>query len=221
MGRDRGASRPARPRCAPPDPCAARDLLYPRGYRGAHRQFPAHRDLEGRTRPAEPRPAPPQLPHAASRRSRSMPAAKNPRANCWRFLERYPGRVLFAAESPGRREMLFDLLRKRRVEVQGVESWPEFLQGARRRCRTISPISIGLMLDAPALSLVAEEQLFGERARQEAKAAPYRARPGQDRPRSHRPAPGLARGARGIRRRSLSRPQDHGRRRHAGRVPGA
>ena len=32
---------------------------------------------------------------------------------------------------------------------------------------TISPISIGLMLDAPALSLVAEEQLFGERPRLE------------------------------------------------------
>ncbi len=93
--------------------------------------------------------------------------AEEPASELLAFLDRFSGRVLLAAESPGRREMLFDLLRKRRVAVQGVESWQGFLAGSAKVAITISPISIGLLLDAPSISLIAEEQLFGERARQE------------------------------------------------------
>jgi len=112
------------------------------------------------------------LPHRNYRTQRPPalkidPRAEEPASELLAFLNRYSGRVLLAAESPGRREMLFDLLRKRRVEVEGVESWPEFLKKTAKVAITISPISIGLMLDSPAISLVAEEQLFGERVRQE------------------------------------------------------
>ncbi len=102
--------------------------------------------------------------------------AEEPARELLAFLDRFAGRVLLAAESAGRREMLFDLLRKRRVEVQAVESWPAFLEGSSRVAVTVSPISIGLVLDSPHVALIAEEQLFGERARQERR----RRRPDRD-----------------------------------------
>lgn len=83
------------------------------------------------------------------------------------FLAGFQGRVLLAAESAGRREMLIDLLQKSHLRPQLVESWPAFEAGAERLAITVSPIATGLQLDDPPLALIAEEQLFGERARQE------------------------------------------------------
>ncbi|MBM0105135.1 transcription-repair coupling factor [Steroidobacter sp. S1-65] len=83
------------------------------------------------------------------------------------FLGSFSGRVLLAAESAGRREMLIDLLTKSRLKPQLVDSWSAFNTGKDRVAITVSPISTGLLLDEPPLALIAEEQLFGERARQE------------------------------------------------------
>ncbi len=83
------------------------------------------------------------------------------------FLAEFSGRVLIAAESAGRREMLLDLLKRRHVEPQLVESWSVFNESSAPIAITVSPISTGLVLREPAVALIAEEQLFGERARQE------------------------------------------------------
>ncbi len=83
------------------------------------------------------------------------------------FLGAFEGRVLLAAESAGRREMLIDLLHKSHLRPQLVESWSAFNAGEERVAITVSPISTGFQLAEPALALIAEEQLFGERARQE------------------------------------------------------
>ncbi len=112
------------------------------------------------------------LPHRNFRTQRPPalkidPRAEEPARELLAFLDRFAGRVLLAAESAGRREMLFDLLRKRRVAVEAVDSWQAFLDGTAKVAVTVSPIASGLVLDSPALALVAEEQLFGERARQE------------------------------------------------------
>lgn len=83
------------------------------------------------------------------------------------FVGAFSGRVLLAAESAGRREMLIDLLHKSHLKPQLVESWSAFEASDERLAITVSPISTGLQLDDPPLALIAEEQLFGERARQE------------------------------------------------------
>ncbi|GFE87913.1 transcription-repair coupling factor [Steroidobacter agaridevorans] len=83
------------------------------------------------------------------------------------FVSAFQGRVLLAAESAGRREMLIDLLSKSHLKPQLVESWSAFEASKDRLAITVSPISTGLQLDDPPLALIAEEQLFGERARQE------------------------------------------------------
>ncbi len=83
------------------------------------------------------------------------------------FLMEFQGRVLIAAESAGRREMLLDILRKRQIEPALADTWGSFRDGDAPLAITVSPISTGLVLDQPHLALIAEEQLFGERARQE------------------------------------------------------
>jgi transcription-repair coupling factor (superfamily II helicase) len=86
------------------------------------------------------------------------------------FAERllaHPGRVLLAAESPGRRELLFDLLRPFGVEPRTVAGWQEFLADDAPVAITVAPLATGVALAEPRVTIYAEEQLFGERARQE------------------------------------------------------
>jgi transcription-repair coupling factor (superfamily II helicase) len=79
----------------------------------------------------------------------------------------HPGRVLLAAESPGRRELLFDLLRPFGVEPATVAGWHEFLATDAPVAITVAPLASGVALADPSITVYAEEQLFGERARQE------------------------------------------------------
>ena len=83
------------------------------------------------------------------------------------LLARHPGRVLLAAESPGRRELLRDLLRPHGVEARVVAGWDEFLASDAPLALTVAPLASGVALAEPPVTLYAEEQLFGERAQQE------------------------------------------------------
>jgi transcription-repair coupling factor (superfamily II helicase) len=82
-------------------------------------------------------------------------------------LDSHAGRVLLVAESPGRRELLFDLLRPFGVEPRTVAGWQEFAAGDARIAITVAPLASGVALADPQVTIYAEEQLFGERARQE------------------------------------------------------
>ncbi len=95
------------------------------------------------------------------------PRGESPARELAAFLRDFSGRTLIAAESAGRREMLLDLLRKQHLEPAQVEHWSSFAQSTAKLAITVSPISTGLVLDDPSLALIAEDQLFGERARQE------------------------------------------------------
>ena len=105
--------------------------------------------------------------------TRSPPAlridarSEEPARELARFLSDFQGRALIAAESAGRREMLLDILQKRNLRPQLVDSWSAFEEGSTALGITVSPIATGLVLTEPPLALIAEEQLFGERARQE------------------------------------------------------
>ena len=140
------------------------------------------------------------------------------------FAERlaaHPGRVLLAAESPGRRELLFDLLRPFGVEPRIVAGWDEFLAGDAPVAITVAPLASGVVLADPPVTLYAEEQLFGERARQERR----RRRSERDPARIIQQLADLRPGAPVVHEdygvgRYLGL-TTHGRRRHARRVPGA
>ena len=82
------------------------------------------------------------------------------------FLNEFSGRVLFAAESAGRREYLLDLLARRDLRPVSVDGWAGFLDSDARIALCIAPLERGLLLPTAGIAIVAEEQLFGQRVRQ-------------------------------------------------------
>lgn len=102
---------------------------------------------------------PPNLPIRAQ--------ADNPLAAIEAFLLEYKGRILFCAESAGRRETLMELLGRIRVRPAIVDNWQAFLHSSEKIAITIAPVDYGLHLLSPAIVLIAESQLFGERVQQQ------------------------------------------------------
>ncbi len=92
--------------------------------------------------------------------------ASEPLGRLRRFIEEFPGRVLFAAESAGRREVLLELLARIKLRPQEVEGWTGFLASTERLAITIAPLDEGLLLHEPPVALIAETLLFGQRVMQ-------------------------------------------------------
>jgi transcription-repair coupling factor (superfamily II helicase) len=90
--------------------------------------------------------------------------AGEPLAALRRFIEEYPGRVLFCAESAGRREVLLELLARLKLKPKEVDGWPTFAASKERLGICIAPLDEGLLLDE--LALIAESPLFGQRVMQ-------------------------------------------------------
>ncbi len=134
----------------PVEDCFARLKLWPR-------VVASQQDVEpgiGRERfPAQP------LPELAIESKASEPLGK-----LRQFLDGFPGRVLFTAESAGRREVLLELLARLKLRPQEVEGWCGFLASEERLAIAIAPLDEGLLLDEVAL--VAESPLFGQRVMQ-------------------------------------------------------
>jgi len=83
------------------------------------------------------------------------------------FLASEPGRVLFVAESPGRRELLIASLREHGIRPEVVDGWRSFVDSTTNPAITAAPIERGLWLGDPALALVPESLLLGERVSQQ------------------------------------------------------
>src|SRR5690606_11552983 len=92
--------------------------------------------------------------------------ANQPLAALAKFLDEFPGRVLFTAESAGRREVLLELLERLKLRPKTVDSWNDFVESKERLSITIAPLDEGLVLEQPALALIAESPLFGQRVMQ-------------------------------------------------------
>lgn len=82
------------------------------------------------------------------------------------FLMEYKGRVLFCAESAGRRETLLELLNKIRLRPKELDDWQSFSDCDEGLAITVGAIDQGLYLSDPKIVLIAESQLFGERIQQ-------------------------------------------------------
>ena len=82
------------------------------------------------------------------------------------FLRSYPGRVLLAADSAGRREALIELLASADLRPAQVAGWEAFVAGDQRFAITVAAIEDGFALDKPALAVLTERQLFPDRAEQ-------------------------------------------------------
>lgn len=76
------------------------------------------------------------------------------------------GRILFTADSAGRRENLLGLLRDNSFSVSVVDSWQEFINSDAAMALTIAPMEQGLWIkqdkDNSTLAIIPEAMLFGQ-----------------------------------------------------------
>ncbi len=107
------------------------------------------------------------FPSVEPRDLRVDPRAERPLAALDDFLAQFDGRVLIAADSPGRREVLHDLLRGHGHAIDIVQGWEGFADGTATLALTIGGDLGGLTLTQPRIAIISEAQIFGARARQE------------------------------------------------------
>lgn len=84
-----------------------------------------------------------------------------PTAALQQFISEFNGRILFAAETTGRREYLLEMLRDHNIRPIQYESWSEFIQGDKALAITVAPLEQGLQFEHPAIAVISEPQLFG------------------------------------------------------------
>lgn len=92
--------------------------------------------------------------------------AAEPAAGLKSFLATHSGRVLFIAETAGRREALIDTLKDFQIRTRQVDDWQAFLDSDAQLCITAAPIEQALWLESPDLALIPEAVLLGERVKQ-------------------------------------------------------
>ena len=99
------------------------------------------------------------------------PKLEQPAQLLQQFVSGFFGKILFVAESAGRREALAEKLRQYKVAVQQVENWDKFLQSETSLCILVAPMDHGLWVEAKqkeafAIAIVTESQLSGEKVQQ-------------------------------------------------------
>ena len=81
------------------------------------------------------------------------------------YLESTPNRVLFAAESAGRRETLLQLLADNHLRPTSSDSFNDWLTGDERFALGVAPLSSGFAVPAEGIAIVTETELYGPLAR--------------------------------------------------------
>ena len=93
------------------------------------------------------------------------------------FIAACDSRVLFCAESPGRRENLQQLLGRIGLRPAAFDHWDKFIAADAQNGITVAPIDRGLWLDRERLVLITEEMLFGNRVAQRRRRRPSEQHP--------------------------------------------
>ncbi len=107
------------------------------------------------------------LPFSAPQMLTSQGKSESPATKLTTFLQQFDGRVLIAAESTGRREMLLDMLHDQRFYPRVFENWQAFIDSNERLGISVAPVNRGLMIQSSNICLLSEAQIFGERVQQQ------------------------------------------------------
>ena len=94
------------------------------------------------------------------------PKLTEPALRLHEFVKSYRGKILFVAESAGRREALIDRLRQFKIPVKPVDNWQSFLSNDISLAITVAPMDHGLWLQEPPLAIITENLLSGEKVQQ-------------------------------------------------------
>ncbi|MEO0998801.1 MAG: DEAD/DEAH box helicase, partial [Pseudomonadota bacterium] len=82
------------------------------------------------------------------------------------FVRAFDGRILYSAESPGRRESLSEYLRDQGIAAQRVEGWDGFRNGDGAAALVVAPFLEGCVIRAAGVAIIPEQAVFGQRVRQ-------------------------------------------------------
>ncbi|WP_404377998.1 transcription-repair coupling factor [Vreelandella aquamarina] len=111
--------------------------------------------------------------HAQTPLAQTLPSlainarAKQPLSELAGFMDHHPQtRVLFVAESRGRREALEEVLSPLKLSLPHSDSFQAFLAGNERIAITESLVGSGLWLTEPDIAVISETELFGDVVRQ-------------------------------------------------------
>lgn len=104
------------------------------------------------------------------------PQSENAASNLVEFINKYEGRILFAAESEGRREALLEMLKDNNIQPRLADDWQYFVNGSAKLAITIAPLENGLWVTNPDIVVISEAQIFGDRVSQRRR----RKKPGRD-----------------------------------------
>ena len=91
---------------------------------------------------------------------------EKPYAPLVNYVQGFDGRVLLVAESPGRREVLQQVLGDNGLHPAPVADWKTFVDTDTGFGITMARMDNGLLLDQPAISVITEKQLYGEKVMQ-------------------------------------------------------
>lgn len=89
---------------------------------------------------------------------------KDPAARLREFIEGFDGRVLMAAQSPGYREQLSELLADFGLRAKMVGGWNEFVAGDDSLCLCVGPLHRGSIFEDDNLALITDREVLGQRA---------------------------------------------------------
>ncbi|MEQ1637387.1 MAG: transcription-repair coupling factor [Methylococcales bacterium] len=91
---------------------------------------------------------------------------KEPAQALREFMLAFKGKILFVAETAGRREGLIEKLQHYKIPVKAVSDWQGFLNSEAPACIVVAPMDQGLLLHNPAIAVITETQLTGEKIQQ-------------------------------------------------------
>ncbi len=82
------------------------------------------------------------------------------------FAHGFDGRILYCAESPGRREALSEYLRDQGIGARRVDDWAGFRRGDGAAGLVVAPFLEGCVIRDAGVAVVPEQAVFGQRVRQ-------------------------------------------------------
>lgn len=92
--------------------------------------------------------------------------ATEPLAPLKNFVSSYNGRILFCAETMGRREVLLQLFNQISLHPTYFPTWQDFLASEKPRGIVVGPLEEGFTLDESNVTVFTETQLYGKRVMQ-------------------------------------------------------
>lgn len=91
------------------------------------------------------------------------PRSEDPYLEFLNHLGKTSSRTLLVAESAGRRESLFGLLKEKNIYCNVISGWQEFINSSETLCLTVAEIDRGINLPNQNIEVITESQLYGER----------------------------------------------------------